>query len=447
MSAARRPPAGPRRATKGPVDPARLAAFDVLRAVRVDDAYANLALPHALAAHGLTGRDAAFATELVSGTLRLRGRYDAILRSCMDRAPEAKVLDALRLGAHQLLAMRVPDHAAISTTVDLVRAKANTGAAGFANAVLRRVAAKPLETWLETLSLPDRTSHPTWVVDALRESLGERGSELEELLDADNTPPRVVLVARPGFAEREELPGEPTAFSPYGVVLAGGSPAEVAAVQEGRSGVQDEGSQLIAIALAAAQLESHASAERWLDLCAGPGGKAALLAALAGQTGATLVANEAQPHRAGLVAANLRATGGLVVTADGTRPPFADDSFDRVLVDAPCTGLGALRRRPEARWRRQPDDVAPLVDLQKRLLVSALDLTRPGGVVLYSTCSPVLAETRGVVEAVLRDRSDVTLEPLALDVPDSEGPVAGTRQLWPHRHGTDAMFLALLRKA
>lgn len=445
MSGSRRPPARPRRATKGPVDAARLAAFDVLRAVRVDDAYANLALPHALAAHGLSGRDAAFATELVSGTLRLQGRYDAILRSCMERTPDAKVLDALRLGAHQLLGMRVPDHAAISTTVDLVRAKANTGAAGFANAVLRRVAARPLEDWLAGLTLAERTSHPGWVVDALAEAVG--ADEIEALLEADNAPPRVVLVARPGLADRSELPGEPTPFSPYGVVLAGGSPGDVPAVQEGRAGVQDEGSQLIAIALVEPELESRDAAERWLDLCAGPGGKAALLAALARQQGATLVANEAQPHRAGLVAANLRATGGIVVAADGTRPPFADGTFDRVLVDAPCTGLGALRRRPEARWRRRPDDVAPLVDLQRRLLLRALDLTRPGGVVLYSTCSPVLAETRGVVEAVLRDRSDVTLEPLDLDVPHSEGPLPGTRQLWPHRHGTDAMFLALLRRA
>lgn len=413
----------------------------MLRAVRVDDAYANLALPHALAAHGLTGRDAAFATELVSGTLRLQGRYDAILRSCMERSPDAKVLDALRLGAHQLLAMRVPDHAAISTTVDLVRAKANTGAAGFANAVLRRVASKPLDAWLATLSLAERTSHPQWVVDVLTEAVG--GGEIEVLLDADNAPPHVVLVARPGLVDRSELPGEPTPFSPYGVVLPAGSPGEVPAIREGRAGVQDEGSQLVAIALAAAPLDGRD--ERWLDLCAGPGGKAALLAALAGQRGATLVANESQPHRAALVATNLRATGGVVVAADGTKPPFPDGSFDRVLVDAPCTGLGALRRRPEARWRRKPSDVPVLVELQRRLLLSALDLTRPGGVVLYATCSPLIAETKGVVEAVLAERPGVTLAPVSLDVPDSEGPLAGTRQLWPHRHRTDAMFLALLR--
>jgi 16S rRNA (cytosine967-C5)-methyltransferase len=434
-------------------DAARTAALEVLRAVRSADAYTNLALPGALKRHGLTGRDAAFATELASGTLRLQGRYDAILGRCVDRPlakVEARVLDALRLGAHQLLGMRVPDHAAISTTVDLVRAKANAGAAGFANAVLRKVAARPLADWLADLSLAERTSHPAWVLESLAAALraGDEAepaeAELSALLEADNEPPRVVLVARPGLAERAELPGQPTPLSPYGVVLAGGSPAEVDAVREGRAGVQDEGSQLIAVALAQAAIEGPDA--RWLDLCAGPGGKAALLAALARQHGADLVANEVQPHRAGLVAANLRATGGAVIAADGTRPPFAPGTFDRVLVDAPCTGLGALRRRPEARWRRRPEDVAILVDLQTRLLASALDLTRPGGVVLYSTCSPVIAETRGVVEAVLAGRDDVALTPLALAVPDAAGPLPGTLQLWPHRHGTDAMFLALLTR-
>ncbi|MFT4289256.1 RsmB/NOP family class I SAM-dependent RNA methyltransferase [Nocardioides sp.] len=448
MREPRRPPG--RRGGRRPLDPARLAAFEVLRAVRVDDAYANLVLPHALAGHGLTGRDAAFATELVSGTLRMRGLYDAVLADCVDRSlakVEAKVLDALRLGSHQLLSMRVPDHAAISTTVDLVKAKSGAGAGSFANAVLRRVAVRSSTEWVQRLAPADdherlalAHSHPRWVVDLLAEAVGE--AELGDLLAADNAPPRVMLVARPGLSDRTELPGEPTRLSPYGVVLDSGSPAEVPAVAEGRAGVQDEGSQLVALALAQAPLAGPD--ERWLDLCAGPGGKAALLAALAGQRGAVLVANEAQPHRAGLVRRN---GVSVVVAADGRRPPFRPGTFDRVLVDAPCTGLGALRRRPEARWRRAPSAVDELVPLQRELLASALDLVRPGGAVLYATCSPVLAETSGVVEAVLADRPDATLAPVAgaaADVPDSDGPLPGTRQLWPHRHGTDAMFLALL---
>ena len=442
------------------IDPARLAALEVLKAVRVDDAYTNLVLPSVLRQHGLTGRDAAFVTELVSGTIRRRGTYDAILTACIDRPlgkVEAKVLDALRLGTHQLLSMRVPAHAAISTTVDLVRAKVSSGAGGFANAVLRKVTAHELDDWIQRVAPDPATSpsrygaiaysHPAWIVDELQAAVGQ--AELFDLLAADNEPPRVTLVARPGRVSRDELPGEPTPYSPYGVVLPGGDPGEIPAVADGRAGVQDEGSQLVAMALATAPLDGPDAA--WLDLCAGPGGKAALLAALAAERGAGLVAAERQVHRARLVRRALRGSAGVrgVVASDGTAPPFAPGSFDRVLVDAPCTGLGALRRRPEARWRRRPADLAELVPLQERLVASALDLTRSGGVVLYATCSPVLAETRGVVSAILERRDDVVLEdlgPVLPDVPDAAGPLPGTLQLWPHRHGTDAMFLALLRR-
>jgi 16S rRNA (cytosine967-C5)-methyltransferase len=212
--------------------------------------------------------------------------------------------------------------------------------------------------------------------------------------------------------------------------------------------VQDAGSQLVALALTRAALEGRD--ERWLDLCAGPGGKAALLAALARQRGAWLLANERQPHRALLVAQALRATGGEVVVGDGTRPPWSEGSFDRVLVDAPCSGLGALRRRPESRWRRRADDLEDLVPLQRALLESAIDSVRPGGVVLYATCSPVVAETAGVVQDVLAGRPDVRLEDAGPLVPEADDAASahlpGAVQLWPHRHGTDAMFLALLRK-
>ena len=449
-----------RRPIRPGIDPARLAAFEVLKAVRVDGAYTNLVLPSVLRQFGLGGRDAAFATELASGTIRRRGTYDAILAACIDRPlskVEAKVLDALRLGCHQLLALRVPVHAAISTTVDLVRAKGTSGAGGFANAVLRRVAQQDLATWLGQVAPDPRVaptkyasiaySHPRWVVDELRSAVG--AEELFDLLAADNLPPRVTLVARPGRSSRSELPGEPTPYSPYGAVLRGGDPGEVPAVAQGRAGVQDEGSQLVAVALASAPVAGRD--ERWLDLCAGPGGKAALLAALAAERGASVVASERQEHRAGLVRRALRGAAGVtgIVTADGTAPPYRPESFDRVLVDAPCTGLGALRRRPEARWRRRADDLLGLVLLQRRLVSAALGLVRPGGVVLYATCSPVLSETRGVITSVLDTRPDVRLEdagPLLPQVPDCEGPVPGTLQLWPHRHGTDAMFMALLRR-
>ncbi len=440
------------------IDVARLAAYEVLKSVRVDGAYANLVLPAVIRHFKLDPRDAAFATELASGTLRLRGTYDAIIASCADRPlrkVEDKVLDALRLGAHQLLSMRVPDHAAISTTVSLVRTKGSSGAGNFANAVLRRVSEHDLEEWIGRVAphkSPSRYaevafSHPAWIVDELRKSVGER--ELHEVLAADNVAPRVTLVARPGRSTVEELPGTPTPYSPYGVVLDGGDPRSVPAVAEGRAGVQDEGSQLVAALLAAAPIEG--ADQRWLDLCSGPGGKAALLAGLAAERGAGLMAVERQHHRARLVSRALADSVGVlgVLTADGTAPPLRTRCFDRVLVDAPCTGLGALRRRPEARWRRRADDLFTLVLLQRNLIASAIDLTRAGGVVLYATCSPVRAETDDVVTSVLRQRSDVALEDaraLLPQVPDCDGHLPGTVQLWPHRHGTDAMFMALFRK-
>ncbi|WP_185994807.1 RsmB/NOP family class I SAM-dependent RNA methyltransferase [Nocardioides campestrisoli] len=479
QSRGRRPGGRPPRARKS-ADPSRRAALEVLTAVRVDDAYTNLVLPSVLRTHGLTGRDAAFTTELVSGTLRRRATYDAVIAACLDRPlakVQAKVLDALRLGAHQLLSMRVPSHAAISSTVDLVRDAVGQGAAGFANAVLRRVCEEDLAGWVRRVA-PDPVrdphgfsavahSHPRWVVDALGEALARSprtevatttADELQALLAADNEAPAVCLVARPGRVDRAELPGTPTLFSPYGVVLDGGDPGEVPAVAQGRAGVQDEGSQLVALALARVGLEPgpEVAEERWLDLCAGPGGKSALLAALAATRdgsapGARLLSVERQPHRARLVRRALDGADGSlgVVTADGTQPAWPAGSFDRVQVDVPCTGLGALRRRPESRWRRSPEDLEALVPLQRALLDRAVDAVRPGGVVLYSTCSPVLAETADVVSAVLAERDDVRLGDLSLvlpEVPDAAGPLPGTMQLWPHRHRTDAMFMALLER-
>ena len=350
-----------------------------------------------------------------------------------------------------ILAMRVPAHAAISTTVELVRARVGQGPAGLTNAVLRRIGARSIEDWVTALAPEDpgdaaalAHSHPRWIVEGLRAALGERVAELEALLAADNERPAVTLVARPGLSEAADLPGEPGRWSPYAVTLPSGDPAQIAAVRQGRAGVQDEGSQLVALALAEALTQGRD--ERWLDACAGPGGKAALLAALAAQRGARLVAGERQPHRAELVKRAVRLLPEtVVVAADATTPPWPEGAFDRILLDAPCTGLGALRRRPEARWRRTPAEVAPLVALQHALLRQALRDVRVGGLVAYATCSPLLAETEAIVrEALARGGCEVV--PVTLAVPDADGPVPGSMQLWPHRHGTDAMFVCLLRR-
>ncbi|MER8030598.1 transcription antitermination factor NusB [Streptomyces bauhiniae] len=450
-------------------DPVRVLAFDALRAVDERDAYANLVLPPLLRKARENGdfdaRDAALATELVYGTLRRQGTYDAIIASCVDRPlreVDPPVLDVLSLGAHQLLGTRIPTHAAVSASVELARVVLGDGRAKFVNAVLRKIAQHDLDGWLERVAPPydedpeDHLavvhSHPRWVVSALWDSLGGDRAGIEELLAADNERPEVTLVARPGRSTTEELLTEDAAvagdWSPYAVRLTeGGEPGAVEAVREGRAGVQDEGSQLVALALASAPVDGPD--EMWLDGCAGPGGKAALLAALAAQRGATLVASEKQPHRAGLVAKALAGNPGpyQVITADGTRPPWLPGTFDRVLMDVPCTGLGALRRRPEARWRRRPEDLENFAPVQRALLRTALDSVRVGGVVGYATCSPHLAETRAVVADLLKQHPNTELidaRPLLPGVPDlGDGPDI---QLWPHKHGTDAMYLALIRR-
>ncbi|MFL4902937.1 RsmB/NOP family class I SAM-dependent RNA methyltransferase [Streptomyces sp. MMS24-I2-30] len=450
-------------------DPVRILAFDALRAVDERDAYANLVLPPLLRKArekgDFDGRDAALATELVYGTLRRQGTYDAIIASCVDRPlreVDPPVLDVLSLGVHQLLGTRIPTHAAVSASVELARAVLGDGRAKFVNAVLRKVAQDDLDGWLAKVApsydedpedhLAVVHAHPRWVVSALWDSLGGGRAGIEDLLAADNERPEVTLVARPGRSGPEELLREdaavPGRWSPYAVRLTeGGEPGAIDAVREGRAGVQDEGSQLVALALASAPLDGPD--EKWLDGCAGPGGKAALLGALAAERGAVLLAAEKQPHRAGLVARALDGNPGpwQVVTADGTRPPWRPGTFDRVLVDVPCTGLGALRRRPEARWRRRPEDLENFAPLQRALLRTALDSVRVGGVVGYATCSPHLAETRAVVDDVLKQRPHtelVDVRPLLSQVPAlGDGPDI---QLWPHLHGTDAMYLALIRR-
>jgi len=461
--------AGPPRGRSGPprpisVDPARAAAHELLTVVRERDAYANLAMPAILRRFRLRDRDAALATELGYGTLRALGLLDAVVAACADRPLhriEPPLVDALRIGTYQLLRTRIPPHAAVDTIVDLVRDRAGSRSAGFVNAILRKVAEKDEAAWTAQLapSVDEDLlghsafvhAHPRWIAQAFADALGST-AELDAALAADDARPVVHLLARPGEITAEELAlvtgGTEAPYSPYGVHLEPGSGdiGEIDAVAEGLAAVQDEGSQLVALALTRAELTGDDTG-RWLDLCAGPGGKASLLGGLAAIDGATVDAVEQSEHRADLVR---RAVDGLPVTvhtADGREAPLPDGEFDRVLVDAPCTGLGALRRRPEARWRRSPEDVAGLARLQRELLTAALRHVRPGGVVGYVTCSPHLSETAGVVTAVLRRRDDVErldAREFFPDMPDlGDGPAV---QLWPHRHGTDAMFITLLRR-
>lgn len=431
----------------------------MLREVTGQDAYANLALGQALTHHQMSGRDAALCTELVSGTCRMLGTLDAIIEAAAGRALgtlQPAVVDVLRLGAYQLLATRIPTHAAVTATVDLAALSIGERVAGVVNAITRKVSVKSLDKWLDQLTagldardaLALRSWHPRWIVDTYADLLP--ADELPAALAAGNVAPVPTLVVRPGLAEVAELDGEPTRYSPF-AARRPGNPGDVPAVRQFRAGVQDEGSQLVAAALAGAD----APVGPWLDVCAGPGGKAALLRGLAAKDSSFLVAAELLPHRAGLVAQSLAgypSAGHQVVVADGTVPAWRSGGFARVLLDAPCTGLGSLRRRPESRWRKRPEQIAQLAALQSSLLDHALDSLVSGGVLAYVTCSPHPAETAAVV-AGFADRVEVLDAPALLDrvtripVPDAAAATDPRFvQLWPHRHGTDAMFLALLRK-
>lgn len=438
---------------------ARGVAYEVLLEVESEDAYANLLLPHALAASGLSDRDKALATELVYGSARREGELDAVITQASGRSLaqlQQEVLVVLRLGVYQLLYLRVPDHAAVDEAVSLAKNRGLQRASGLVNAILRNVTREPPEHWQELIE-DDATlvaSHPLWIAEAFDSALqqSQDHGELTAALEAHNESPKVTLVHLPGFSTPS---GETTKFSPLGEVLPGGNPTAAAGVSEGLVRVQDEGSQLAALLLA--RVQPLRPGEQILDMCAGPGGKTAVLGAEALEAGAQVVAWEKAPHRARLVEKSVAAIAKRnsrtvsVVTGDALRMPDESGSFSRVLVDAPCSGLGALRRRPEARWRKSLGDIASLVELQKALLSRALELVEPGGVVAYVTCSPVVEETVEVVQAVCSQRGDCEL----LDTSEVlnqvthtlvDGAMRGTAvQLWTYRHGCDDMFIQLIR--
>jgi 16S rRNA (cytosine967-C5)-methyltransferase len=459
---------------------ARGVAYQLLLSVATDGAYANLLLPKLLDKAKLDSRDSGFAQEMAFGTIRNALFYDGAIEEAAGRPidqVDASVRVLLEMGAHQLLGMRVPAHAAISETVDVAKVMLRPSLTGFVNGVLRRISEKSREEWLELLlaKAPNRIaklsiqySHPQWVVRALEDSLRSDGREadLEALLAIDNQPPLVNLVALPGLADPDDLLSVGAALggvSPIGGELPDGDPAQIRQVREGTIRVQDQGSQLAALALLAAKTSVPGTdPEEWLDLCAGPGGKAALMAAEAKNRSAELVCNELQPHRAKLVEQALARVNPEVYvrTGDG-RDLGADapEAFDRILLDAPCTGLGALRRRPESRYRKESKDVAELTKLQRQLFESAWQGLKPGGVLAYVTCSPHPAETTGIVtwaeksfgaDLELLDATEILqgVNP-SLKTDPALALTAGrkTVQLWPQRQTTDAMFIALVRKS
>jgi 16S rRNA (cytosine967-C5)-methyltransferase len=446
------------------IDQSRVAAYELLRSVRVEDSYANVIWPRILQRHEVAGRDAAFATDLAYGTLRWQGRYDAIARVCSARPWEQvdpELRDVIRLGIHQLLAMRVPDHAAVDSSCELARSIGyhDKGRIGFVNGLLRCVSRKDSDRWDEELlaeldkndSLATLTSHPQWIVDAITEALVVHtqsevsADQLRAALEANNAPSRPTLALRDRLVERD--PGlSDGRWLPSAAILEAGNPADLPAVAEGRAIVQDEGSQLVVVALLSVPVDPPESA--WLDMCAGPGGKAVLMADAAAELGVNFQAVELHEHRANLVRKLIgEPSRAEVLAADATTRPWGSRFFDRILLDAPCTGIGALRRRPEARWRRRPSDLVELGEVQRQLLDIGLSSLRDGGVLGYVTCSPHVSETLDVIEEVLLHRDDVDV----LDAREFLGQVPNLGpgphlQLWPHIHGTDAMHLSLLRR-
>jgi 16S rRNA (cytosine967-C5)-methyltransferase len=423
---------------------ARRAALRALASVDEHGTWSNLAVPEAIG--GLTqARDRAFASHLAYDTLRWEGTLDWALAQHLRRGlddVEPVLRRVLRLGAVQLLRTSVPARAAVATAVELageaVPAKRAKGAGGFVNGVLRSLA-----RGLDQLPWPDRgsdpvghlelaTAHPRWVVRDLLDRYGL--DRTEAVLLADNDPPGVTLRSS---GDRDELVAELRAEGldaepghlPMSVRAPGADPRRLPAVAEGRAVVQDEASMHVALATRAG------AGDRVLDLCAGPGGKTGHLAGLVAP-GGKVTAVELHPHRARLVEQAVRGRGFEVDVrqGDATDPPLAQDEvFDVVLVDAPCTGLGTGRRRPEVRWRRTPEEVGELAELQGRMLLAAVERVAPGGHLTFSVCTWTQAETDGVADH-LSELVGGRLEPVE------------RRQLLPDVDGCDGMFLAVWRR-
>lgn len=419
---------------------ARRAALVALRTVEEQGAWSTVAVPDAVAHLG-DERDRRFASHLAYDTIRWSGSLDWLLKGVLNR-PLAKVepdlLRVLRLGALQLWRSQVPARAAVTTSATLAgeavpEARAR-GAAGFVNGVLRNLARR-----LNALPWPDvdddpithlalSTGHPAWIVQERVDVLGVDAARA--LLDADNDPPGLTLRA---VGDRDALVAEladlgldatPTTQADRGVRVPGADPRRLACVSEGRAVPQDEASMLV---VDAAGVQPG---DRVIDLCAAPGGKATDLAHRVGPTG-HVTAVELHPHRADMVRAAASRLGlDIEVVVGDARAHTSNLPADVVLVDAPCTGLGTGRRRPEVRWRRTPDDVTALATLQDELLSHAVTLVRPGGTVVYAVCTWTTAETVAVVDRAIAVHG---LERVS------------SRQLGPDTDGTDGMFVAVLR--
>jgi 16S rRNA (cytosine967-C5)-methyltransferase len=436
----------------------------LLTLLRIEEgANAGAALNEALNASDLDARDRGLVTELTDGTLRRRGQLDYVLAQFMTRRVaglDAPLRAALRLGAYQILHLRVPAHAAVDESVSLVRRHGNEAGSRLANAVLRKVAAQaenppaPDPEADPALFLAITESHPEWLV---RRWLARFGfDETLALLRANNVTPPVTLRANRRWVERDALQRfltfrdvetVPTAISPWGLtVTSGGDPHGIDLYHEGLFTIQGEGSMVMVELLRPGRNRAG-----W-DLCAGVGGKTTHLAEWVDDSG-TLLATDASADRLDVLRAQmarLELNSITVQRADACVFAVPPDSMDYALLDAPCSGTGALRRQADARWRKAPKDIPQLAELQRNLLAAGARAVKPGGFLLYCTCSLEPEENAEVVAAFLAEHPDWALIPAGdkhTSLPDDARAADGTVHLLPHRHNTDGFFAAKLQRA
>jgi 16S rRNA (cytosine967-C5)-methyltransferase len=442
-----------------PLSPARRAAFDILRRVESEGAYASSLL--AVADERLRDDDRALCYELVLGVLRRRSWLDCVLEHLANRRMEAVDLPirlALRLGLYQLRFLsRIPPSAAVNESVGLVRAAGLKSAAGFANAVLRRATREPDYDPIAGVSDPVaklkiETSHPQWLIERWISTFGF--DEAAALSRANNEPAPVAfrLTARTIENEDEaqrilnQLAAAGVELRPSKIasnswrVIRNRSPLLRELSREGLIYLQDEASQLVAHLLGAQP------GDRVLDVCAAPGSKTTHAATLV--PAADVVAADLYEHRLRTLRELAAIQGNdsiQTVVHDATcELPFVEASFDRVLVDAPCSGTGTLRHNPEIRWRIQPEDIAELASKQKRILANAAKVVRPGGTLLYSTCSLEKDENETVADYFVNQHAEFSQ--MRPDVASDLLTESGAIRTWPHRQDVDGFFVIVLRR-
>ena len=437
----------------------RSLVFKGLTQVNREGAYANLRLPELLSHSNLDERNRALATEMFYGTLRMQGKHDALIKRHIDRpfdAVDPGIVDLLRMGIHQVKEMRIPDHAAVGETVEVARATVGESKASFVNAILRKATSDTtFESDIDAIAdlkarYSVKYSHPEWIVGAFYDALRD-WDRVESLLIANNTPVKPHLIAWPGRSERSELlaeGGEELTWTSHGV-LSAKMPGAYSAIRERRAGVQDRGSQLVSEIFVSTARAVDADLN-WLDMCAGPGGKAAAVYHSLTQIRPRdrFTANEPSEHRAELVSHVVPSE--FVIVHAGQELVNQNARYDRIIVDAPCTGLGALRRRPEARWRKSTNDLKELVKIQRELLTAAEKILNPGGILAYVTCSPHIQETRA--QALEFTHRYPNMKPIRIEqflpdpIPSSVIDVDGNMQLWTDTDDADSMYMAIFQK-